>query len=246
MTNVAEKEEGASPRVCAKFWEWTAKADDDSCWTWVGEKVPAGYGQLRFTTNHRKWSLRAHRVSWMIANGPIPDGMLILHKCDNRACVNPAHLFLGTDMDNVVDRLVKRRQPRGYRNAAAKIVEADVVLIRTLFAFGAMRSAIAAHFGITPQHTSEIINGRKWRHVLASESEALTSVPTGRWWPIETAPRDGTRVLIADGLRDATGPFVARWFDDCSGWTMPGLSGLTPTRWMPLPPIALDCRGGSV
>jgi len=87
-----------------RFW---AKVDKtDSCWVWTGATLRRGYGQIRIPVKKAK---QAHRLSWEIHNGPIPDGMLVCHKCDNPPCVNPAHLFLGTQSDNNKDCVRKGR-----------------------------------------------------------------------------------------------------------------------------------------
>lgn len=84
----------------------------DACWTWTAGVEQDGYGILW----RGKTYLRAHRVSWELAHGPIPEGMNVLHRCDVPACVNPAHLFLGTQQDNVADRHAKGRDATGLRN----------------------------------------------------------------------------------------------------------------------------------
>ncbi len=78
------------------------------CWEWTGG-LTEGYGMIRFNYEN----FYAHRISWIIENGEIPDNLLILHKCDNRLCVNPKHLFLGTIADNMKDKVKKGRQARG-------------------------------------------------------------------------------------------------------------------------------------
>lgn len=77
----------------------------DECWEWTAARHPSGYGTFYF---NGKWS-RAHRTAWELANGPIPEGLLVLHRCDNPPCVNPRHLWLGTDADNTRDMIAKGR-----------------------------------------------------------------------------------------------------------------------------------------
>ena len=79
------------------------------CWEWVKSLHSKGYGQIWF--NGKLWLV--HRLSWFLHNGPIPDGMLICHHCDNRPCGNPTHLFLGTDADNIHDMMTKGRYVNG-------------------------------------------------------------------------------------------------------------------------------------
>lgn len=87
------------------------------CWTWTGATKRSGYGQ--FSAGHR--TMNASRWSWVFANGEVPDGMHVLHRCDEPACVNPNHLFLGTHLDNMRDKVAKGRQARtGNRVSAAK------------------------------------------------------------------------------------------------------------------------------
>lgn len=109
----------------------------NGCWEWQG-KLQQGYGMFYFENIRlsptKMWSkiLLAHRYSWELANGPIEGNLCVLHKCDNRPCVNPDHLFLGTRTDNNVDMVTKKRHkgPKGIRNPKAKLTEKQVKAIR--------------------------------------------------------------------------------------------------------------------
>ena len=96
------------------------------CWLWIAAPGSGGYGQI----SYKNKSTRAHRVSWMIHRGEIPQGMDVLHKCDCRPCVNPDHLFLGTHVDNAHDRHQKKRDAYGEKHGMAKLTDEDVVAIR--------------------------------------------------------------------------------------------------------------------
>ena len=96
---------GPSP-LSERFWSKVAMAGDDECWEWLAGHHSKGYGT--FDIDNRSW--RAHRVAWMLINGDDPGDSCVLHSCDNRNCVNPAHLFLGSNEDNVADHNTKGRQ----------------------------------------------------------------------------------------------------------------------------------------
>ena len=118
----------------------------------------------------------AHRLAWEFYRGPIPDGMWVLHRCDNPSCVNPEHLWLGTPKDNALDRQVKGRQnrrpgdlrrvvPRGVgMGRAAKLTELQVLEIRALAAV-LPQAEIARRYGVTPQHIGYIISRKNWTHI---------------------------------------------------------------------------------
>lgn len=167
--------------IAARFWEKVDTSGD--CWIWTGSKNPNGYGQL--TIDNR--CTTAHRVSWAIHNGGIPDGLHVLHHCDNPACIRPEHLFLGTHTDNMRDAAAKGRsasqvhrarwckgprtqkqiegQVRGERNAAAKLTSSDVIAIRALAASKVTFANIAKQFGISSRYAQRIVAREFWRHI---------------------------------------------------------------------------------
>lgn len=156
-----------------RFWAKVAK--DDGCWLWTGS-TSRGYGYFSIGGRLRS----AHRVSWSLEHGPIPAGLYVLHRCDVRACVRPAHLFLGTQVDNMRDCVAKGRHafgdrsgarthphrvPRGERNGHAKLTEDAVRAIRAAYASGVSQSVIAREARIDQSAVSLIVTGRRWKHV---------------------------------------------------------------------------------
>ena len=149
-----------APKQC--LYDHTVLSDDESCWLWVGGVSGSGYGMVPMGKHKRPY---AHRISYEVHNGPIPAGMSVLHKCDNKRCVNPYHLFVGTQKDNMVDMVSKKRHMHGERTNTAKITEADVREIRALKEKGVTLSAIATQFGICFQQVSRIVRRERWAHV---------------------------------------------------------------------------------
>jgi hypothetical protein len=148
-----------SPR---RFWTHVIKTD--SCWLWKGSCDWTGYG--RFVFNEK--NISAHRHSWTLANGPIPKGLHVLHNCpdgDNKSCVNPAHLFLGTNADNLRDASKKGQLPRGSQKTAAKLTEHKVKRIKRLHASGIGMRELGRRYGVSNVTIFGIIHGRIWTHV---------------------------------------------------------------------------------
>jgi hypothetical protein len=111
------------------FWKFAQKSK--GCWKWNGEIDKDGYGRMKLP--HSKGKRLAHRASWQVHNGEIPKGLCVLHKCDNPPCVNPDHLFLGTNRDNSDDMVRKNRQARGSKSGRAILTESDVLKIRKMY-----------------------------------------------------------------------------------------------------------------
>jgi HNH endonuclease len=172
-----------------RFWAKVDKSGD--CWLWKASKNHDGYGRLQ--VNGR--AIAAHRISYEIAHGPIPDGLCVCHHCDTPACVNPSHLFLGTHWDNKQDSVRKgriatgdqhwtRRMPeklargdksgsrlhaenllRGKDHPKAKLTEDDVRTIRQRRASGQKVHSIATDYDLTDTAVSHIALRRNWKHI---------------------------------------------------------------------------------
>lgn len=162
----------------------------DGCWEWQDRGAAAG-GYGRFTAGGTRW--QAHRAAYQLFVGDIPDELCVLHRCDNRPCVRPDHLFLGTRPENTADMVAKGRQARGerqgththpqtvargkghwtaskparvargVRNAAAKLTAATVRQIRSAVRSGVPQRQIAERFGISQGHVSHIAKGKFWK-----------------------------------------------------------------------------------
>lgn len=140
----------------------------DECWPWTGSKNPRGYGQLTASggSGSPRLTLRAHRLAYEFAYGAIPDGLHVLHHCDNRPCCNASHLFLGTNDDNHEDKRTKGRGAKGERMGAAKLTEAQVLDIRRRHASGGVsQRALSREYGVAPGRVCEILSGKAWSHV---------------------------------------------------------------------------------
>jgi HNH endonuclease len=145
--------DGPAPEHCPEL---------GSCWLWQGGCLSAGYGH--FYLNGK--SLKAHRVSWQLTNGPIPLGLWVLHRCDVPGCVRPDHLFLGDNEANQADMVSKGRQGAGARNGRAKLSEAEVLAIRAAYAAGGTSyKKLAAHYGVRPYVIWLIVKRKGWKHL---------------------------------------------------------------------------------
>ena len=142
------------------------------CWEWTGSKRN-GYGRMIIgsRTDGTRKTVMAHRVSYELEYGEIPNGMEVCHKCDNRCCVNPEHLFLGTHKENMDDRDNKgRNKPqKGEKNGRAKLSENDVYAIRTKRANGSTFQEIADEYGIHKKTVMDAVSGKNWSGITIPE-----------------------------------------------------------------------------
>lgn len=148
-------------RARRRFDEFFIPEPMSGCWLWLGGVSWQGYGKFHFRT-----TMAAHRASWALHHRVFPE-VNVLHRCDNPACVNPEHLFLGSHLDNMRDKARKGRQfrPRGELNGQAKLSNAEVIRMRALHADGIEQKDIAAQFGLAQSAVSNIVNRKTYAHV---------------------------------------------------------------------------------
>jgi len=142
-----------------RFFEKVLKKD---CWEWRGHLSSSfGYGRLRF--NGVAWD--THILSWKIHNGDIPKGMCICHTCDNPACVNPNHLFMGSYAQNSADMKAKNRHAFGEKNGMSKLSNKEVLSIRKDLKAGVSSILLAKQYGVHPNHILRIKRNESWKNV---------------------------------------------------------------------------------
>lgn len=149
-----------------RFWHKVARAGTDECWLWRAARVNTGYGIIGSGgSTHRM--LLAHRVSWEIHSGQrIPPGGVICHTCNNKACVNPAHLYCGTHATNASDARRDGVGPQGERHGMARLTTEQVLEIRRLHASGAyLQKELAERFNTGQNNISRIVRRLRWKHI---------------------------------------------------------------------------------
>lgn len=156
-----------------RFWEKVDIGLDDECWNWRAKLTWTGYGSFRLGNIH----IAAHRMSWILHFGEIPRGLFVCHHCDNRKCVNPKHLFVGTNGDNMQDMWDKQRHPtdnmgrpsatmRGEQNIKAIITADDVRIIRRMNDYGVSHLELSALFGVKKPAIWKIVHRINWSHIV--------------------------------------------------------------------------------
>lgn len=147
-----------------RFWAKVNKSDD--CWEWTAWILKGGYGQHRIGNS----KYLAHRISYTIVNGD-PGEFRVCHKCDNPKCVNPAHLWLGTDQENLKDRDQKERQARGITQGLSVLTEEQV---QEIIASGDSHQNLANQYGVTGANISYIKRGETWKHIKGNRVQDTT------------------------------------------------------------------------
>lgn len=143
-----------------KFWRRVVKNSNNKCWGWKRSTDKFGYAHIEVDRLEKY----AHRISWEIHFGEIPEGMFVCHTCDNPSCTNPNHLFLGTYNDNIQDMIKKGRNSRGEKRYNAKLTEKQVLKIRSLGNNSSkLHREIAEIYGISQSRVTEIINRKAWK-----------------------------------------------------------------------------------
>lgn len=139
------------------------------CWVWQAARNSAGYGVMWYRGKLRL----AHHVAWIVHRGELPAGSVLCHTCDNPACVNPDHLFIGDHKENSADMVRKGRSARGERAGTAKLTEDDVSTIRRLYRWrgvgGLTQQQLADMFGVSRSRINYIVRGLSWRHTFAAD-----------------------------------------------------------------------------
>lgn len=139
----------------------TTTITENGCWEYTRSKFPNGYGQVRYFDK----GMGAHRLSYMICHGEIPSGKMVLHSCDNKPCINPSHLFLGTAKDNKHDSMNKDRHAYGSKIGISKLDVDSVSVVRQLLNEGLTKGQVAKRLGIGRTTVFNIEARNTWRHI---------------------------------------------------------------------------------
>lgn len=173
------------------------------CWLWTASTHSKGYGQIKWPK--QRWQIPAHRLSFLIHKGEIPDGLQVCHTCDNPRCVNPEHLFAGTSGDNHADMVSKDRHLKGERSPRAKLDDGTVREILQALQDGKSQRTIASMYGVGQMTISRIKRGERWAHL---NPEPAPSEPVVKK-PLSEKELREVKKMIAAGL---AGVLIAKAF----------------------------------
>lgn len=153
---------------------WTNVQQGDGCWEWAGRRTPDGYGIFTWKAMKRG-PLGAHRAAWILTHGDIPDGLWVLHHCDNPPCVRLDHLYVGTAADNAYDRTTHGRQVRGEDVASHKLTTGDVLEIRRRHAAGGITIlALAAEYQVSTPVIGAVVRREWWRWLPTEHTDEVS------------------------------------------------------------------------
>ena len=146
-----------------RFWSRVSPEPTTGCWLWTGGANGRGYGQVWFANRQQS----VHRVAFVLANGPIPQDRIVMHRCDNRPCVNPGHLVLGSHQENTDDmrRKGRERHVQGSEHPFAKTTEQDILEVRELYAKGWTATELAKMCSRKVSWVCSVVSRRAWKHV---------------------------------------------------------------------------------
>lgn len=162
-----------------RFWSKVDRSSKRGCWEWRGRRFRDGYGEFAFHCDGKQRRVVAHRWSWEQANGRVaPRGLYVCHRCDNRACVRPDHLFLGTPQDNELDKHAKGRAPpsKGSANNRSVLTDGEAAELQRLAAGGQTYVELSRRFGLHPATVRRIARGESWSHLPLPQG-----APSGRY-----------------------------------------------------------------
>jgi len=152
----------ARPTVAERFWARVSICAPNECWKWNGYFKITGYG----VAYDGKRLMGAHRLAYILRNGAVAKGVECRHTCDNRACVNPAHIVLGTHSENMEDMVTRARSCRGENKPDAKLTEDAVKAIRARFGAGGItKAALAREYGVCADTIRDVVTRHRWAHV---------------------------------------------------------------------------------
>jgi hypothetical protein len=148
-----------------RFWSKVDKRGDDECWNWKGSLRTTGYGQLTIRVDGKTRSKSAPQIAYLLQHGSIDETLDVCHTCDNRKCVNPAHLYQGTRHDNNMDSVSRGRWNNQKRISRAKLSEHDVATIIARDIFGERHNFLAVEHDVSTRSIGDIANYHTWKHL---------------------------------------------------------------------------------
>lgn len=149
--------------ICAEMLLRFVSKDDDGCWLWTRARMKNGYGVIRIPGTGKVECV--HRVAWRVWRKEEIGELFVLHRCDKRACINPEHLFLGTHVENQLDKQAKGRTPHGQNHFCAVLTEGQVLRMRKLWQSGWTGPEIAEEFCVKLFTAYDAVRGRNWKHL---------------------------------------------------------------------------------